>query len=554
MLIKANPSKAGWVNAGICCGKGKWGFDTAVLEGKQVDPLIKDGDDFRMTDYHEAVVMAAKKLEAVKVRHGIDSIAVAISDRYTNEEAYAMKKFARVVGAKTFCFNTRANALTEILDGIDSIAVAISDRYTNEEAYAMKKFARVVGAKTFCFNTRANALTEILGLDASPNTIDELLSAEVIFVPGFIKKNNPVIWNKIKQAAEAGAKVIALNTPETQTAYPFADRVIDTDNSTAFLKSMAKALIDMGKTSDAEGFDAFAASVADAPLCDECRGAAEMYANAKKAMIVFQQNVLSVEAAELLAEIALLSGHIGKPRDGILEVKAKNNSQGLEDMGIRAGAESLEGVKGLIVFGEDPAAAGYDLSGLEFLMVSDIYLTETAQKADVFIPGTGFASTDGTYTNTERRLLPVEAAICEDVDFSNWEIAAELAHVFEEEFGFEDEADISWEMDDTLPLYKYAEVGEILGGVLSPVNPKFVPAKDAKMVDELPCTDALMNMMKERLPEAVEVGEILGGVLSPVNPKFVPAKDAKMVDELPCTDALMNMMKERLPEAVPATR
>ena len=58
-------------------------------------------------------------------------------------------------------------------------------------------------------------------------------------------------------------------------------------------------------------------------------------------------------------------------------------------------------------------------------------------------------------------------------------------------------------MDDTLPLYKYAEVGEILGGVLNPVNPKFVPAKDAKMVDELPCTDALMNLMKERLPEAV---------------------------------------------------
>ena len=136
-------------------------------------------------------------------------------------------------------------------------------------------------------------------------------------------------------------------------------------------------------------------------------------------------------------------------------------------------------------------------------MVSDIYMTETAKKADVFIPGTGFASTDGTYTNTERRLMPVEAAVVEDVDFSNWEIAAELAHVFEEEFGFEDEADISREMDDTLPLYKYAEIGEVLGGVLTPVNPKFVPAKDAKMVDVLPCTDALMNMMTERIPEAV---------------------------------------------------
>ena len=156
---------------------------------------------------------------------------------------------------------------------------------------------------------------------------------------------------------------------------------------------MAKALIDMGKTSNAEGFDAFAASVADAEVCEEIKAVAELYAGAKKAMFVFQQNVVSEEAAALIADIALLSGHIGKPRDGILEVKAKNNSQGLVDMGIHAGAEALEGVKGLMIFGEDPKDV--DLSGLEFLAVSDIYLTETAKKADVFLPGTGFASTDG---------------------------------------------------------------------------------------------------------------------------------------------------------------
>lgn len=454
MLIKANPSKEGVVNAGICCGKGKWGFDAALLEGKAVDPMIKDGDGFRMTDYHEAIVMAAKKMEAVRVRHGNSAIAVAISDRYTNEEAYAMKKFAQTIGAKTFCFNARHNALSDVL-----------------------------------------------GVNASPNTIDELLRTDVIIVPGYIKNRNAVVWNKIKQAAEAGVKVVAINTPEAQTAFEFAEKVIDTDNSTVFLKGMAKALIDMGKTSNVEGFDAFAASVADAEVCEEIKAVAELYAGAKKAMFVFQQNVVSEEAAALIADIALLSGHIGKPRDGILEVKAKNNSQGLVDMGIHAGAEAMEGVKGLMIFGEDPKDV--DLSGLEFLAVSDIYLTETAKKADVFLPGTGFASTDGTYTNTERRLLPVEAVIDEDVDFSNWEIAAELAHVFEEEFGFEDEVDISWEMDDTLPLYKYAEIGEVLGGVLTPVEPKFAVAKDAKMVEELPCTDALMNMMSERLPEVV---------------------------------------------------
>lgn len=455
MLIKSNPDKEGLVNAGICCGKGKWGFDAALLEGKIVDPMIKDADDFRMTDYHEAFVTAAKKMEAVKLRHGRDSIGVAISDRYTNEEIYAMKKFADVIGAKTFCFNNRHSGISDVL-----------------------------------------------GSQGSPNTIDELLSTDVILVPGFIKEKNPVIWNKLKQAAENGVKIIVINTPETDTEFEFATKIVSTDNSTAFLKGVAKELVEMGKSSSVEGFDEFVKSVKDVNVCEEIKAVAELYASAKKAMIVFQQNTLTEAAATLIADIALLSGHIGSPRDGILEIKPKNNSQGLNDMGIHAGAESLEGLKGLIIFGEDPTNA--DLSQLEFLMVSDVYMTETGKKADVFIPGTGAASTDGTYTNTERRLLPVEAAIEEDVDFSNWEIAAELAHVFEKEFDFEDEADISCEMDDTMPLYKYAEIGEILGGVLLPLDERFVVVSDSVMVDALPCTDYLTNMMTERIPKTVK--------------------------------------------------
>ena len=455
MLIKANPDKEGYVNAGICCAKGKWGFDASVLEGKIVDPMVKEAGEFRKTDYHEAFVMAAKKLEAVRVRHGAESIAVSISDPYTNEEAFAIKKFAELIGARVFTFNKKKNAAAEVLG---------------------------------------------LGHDATPNTIDELLSTNVILVPGFIKTRNAVIWNKIKQAAERGAKVYVLNTEGAQARWDFAEKVIDVDNDTAFLKEIAKALIEAGDTSEVEGFAELEASLKDVEVCDASREVADAYDNAKKAMIVYQQNVLSCEAAELIADIALLSGHIGTPRDGILTVKPKNNSQGLVDMGITAGAEAMEGIKGLMIFGEDPKE--FDLSGLEFLGVSDIYMTETAKKADVFLPGTGFASTSGTYTNTERRLMPVEAAIEEDVDFSNWEIAAELAHVFEEEFPYTEEFDISEDMNNNVPMYKFAEEGEILGGVMVPYEPKFAAAKDAKLVDELACTDALMNMTADRIPPA----------------------------------------------------
>ena len=212
-----------------------------------------------------------------------------------------------------------------------------------------------------------------------------------------------------------------------------------------------------------------------------------MYLEAKKAMIVFNQNLITTEAASLLADIALVSGHIGTPRDGILQVKAKNNSQGLVDLGITAGAEELEGVKALVVFGEE---ADIDTDALEFLAVSDTHMTALAAKADVVIPGTGFASTDGTYTNTERRLQLVQAAIEEDVELANWEIAAEIAHVFEVDYEWENTEDISVAMNDEVPAYKYAVVDEVLGGVLKPADDaRLAVIGDAKFADPIKCTD-----------------------------------------------------------------
>ncbi len=453
MLVKANPSKSGVVNKGLCCAKGKWGFDASILEGKMINPMIKNTKgEFEETSYHDALMLIAKKLESVKIRHGAGSIAVSISDRYTNEEAYAIKKFANVIGAKTISFNNRQNALTDVM-----------------------------------------------GIDASPNTIDELLSTEVILVPGFIKSRGAVIWNKIKQAAEAGAKVIVLNTEGANSEFEFAHKVIETENNLKTLKGIAKAIVDMGRTSDEEGFDDFVKSLENHSVTDEEREVAMMYANAKKAMIVYQQNVVTVEAARLISEIALISGHIGKPRDGILLVKSKNNSQGIVDLGIVEGADALDGVKGLLIFGEDPE--GVDLSRLEFMAVSDLYLTDTANKASVFIPGTGSASSEGTFTNTERRLLPVQPAIVEEIELKNWEIATELAGIFEEDFDFEDEYDIAREMEDELPLYKASRLNEVMGGTLKPNAVKFYPVGDDKLVSELKCTDSLMNINSSRIPK-----------------------------------------------------
>ena len=453
MLIKAVPDKEGAVNKGLLCGKGKFGFDCSVADGKLLDPMIKRANGLEEADYHEAFVLTSKKVQSIAAKYGKDAVAVAISDRYTNEEAYVIKKFA------------------------DS-----------------------TGVKTLCLNNRPNGAAKVLGFDASPNTIDELLATEVILVTGFHTVLNPVIQLKLKQAAEAGAKVVLINPEGYEQHFEFATKVVYTKNDTSFLKEIAKALLDMGKTSKAEGFDDFAASLAKVTVSEDAKAIAELYGNAKKAMIVYQQNFVTTDAASLIADIAVVSGHIGSPRDGILLVKAKNNSQGLVDLGIRAGAEALSGVKALLVFGEDTNA---DLSGLEFLMVSDTHMTETAKKADVILPGTGFASIEGTFTNTERRLQPVHQAVNEDVSFNNWEIAAELAHVFEVEMSFDDTYDISVEMNDQLYKYKYAELGEILGGVLAPEKPVLAVVGDTAFVDPLASTDNLMNVISQRLPKPV---------------------------------------------------
>ena len=455
LLIKANGAKDGFVNRGLTCAKGKWGFDASVLDGRLTEVLIKSENGFREADYHEALVLTAKKMESIKVRNGEGSIAVAISDRLTNEEAYTIKKMAQVMGAKVFSFNNKAS-------GLESVT----------------------------------------GISASPNTIDELLSTELIIPVGFMKNRGAVIWNKMKQASENGAKVMVVETEQTQTPFGFADEILRCDNSLSILKEMAKALIDKGFVGKGEGFKEFKESLDKVAVGEEAARLADAYVAAKKAMFVYEQNVLSVEAAALITEIAALAGHLGAPRDGILVVKPKNNSQGIADLGIRKGAEELEGVKGLMIFGEDPTWA--DLSGLEFLMVSDVYMTDTGERADVVLPATGFAGTEGTFTNTERRLLPVLKAIDEAEScniLANWEVAVEIANIFEEDFGFEDEFQIMEEMDDVLPLYKYAQLGEVLGGVLKPVEIKFHPVVDGPLVDELPCTDYLMNMNSMRIPK-----------------------------------------------------
>ncbi len=450
MLVKAVPDKEGPVNRGLLCVNGRFGFDCAGLESPLTAPLVRNGGVLEESGYQEAAVRAAKALESIAARHGKDAVAVAVSPRLTNEETFAV---TRLAGA--------------------------------------------VGARVLSFDARENGLSRVLGADRSPNAVDELLSAEVILAVGFTASAS-VLRVKLKQAADSGAKVILINPEGMEQKLPFLHRAVYEKNDLSFLKELAKALLDLGRTSDAEGFGAFTESLSGVTPGETAREIAAIYAGAKKAMILFQQNVLSVDAAALLGELAVISGHIGAPRDGIVGIRARSNSQGLADLGVTAGAEAMEGVKALLTFGEDPDPKY--LENLEFLAVCDTHLTETAQKADVVFPGSGFASASGTYTNTEGRVQAVRPAVEPAAPLRSWQVASAIARVYELDFPYEDEADLSAALAERLPRYRDRAAGAAVGGAPCQAL-KFVPVPAAApLVDPLPSADHLVRLMERRKP------------------------------------------------------
>ncbi|MDD4752267.1 MAG: molybdopterin-dependent oxidoreductase, partial [Desulfitobacteriaceae bacterium] len=185
---------------------------------------------------------------------------------------------------------------------------------------------------------------------------------------------------------------------------------------------------------NAVGFEELKQSLESIEPGEDAREIAEVFAKAKNAVIVFAQNNINPDAAKLIANLAVVTGRIGKARNGIIQLKPKANSQGLVDMGVTKGAAEIvkgmaeKSIKGLYIFGED--IAGIDLSSLDLLVVQDTHLTETAKVADIVLPAVSFAESEGTFTNAERRIQRLNQAITPIPDVENWEVLMVIANAF----------------------------------------------------------------------------------------------------------------------------
>jgi formate dehydrogenase alpha subunit len=321
-------------------------------------------------------------------------------------------------------------------------------------------------------------LATVFGSGAMTNSIGEIEDADVIFVIGSnTTENHPVISTFVKRAALKGAKLIVAD-PRKITLVRHATLWLRQRPGTdvALVNGLVQVVLSEGLENKAfiegrtENFEALKKAVAaytpdkveritGVPTGDLVE-AARTYAQADKAAILYAmgitQHTTGTDNVKALANLAMVTGNVGRPSTGVNPLRGQNNVQGACDMGglpeyypgyqvvtepknkgkfsqawqadlsDRTGLTLIEmmnavgqgRIKGLYVLGENPILSDPDAGHVEealkkcgFLVVQDIFMTETARLADVVLPGASFAEKDGTFTNTERRVSRVRKAV-----------------------------------------------------------------------------------------------------------------------------------------------
>jgi formate dehydrogenase alpha subunit len=338
-------------------------------------------------------------------------------------------------------------------------------------------------------------LATTFGSGAQTNYIKDFANAACIMSIGSNTTSaHPVIGFQVKQAAQKGTKLIVVNPREIKLV-KHADLWLRINPGTdvALIMGMIRVILEEGLQDDAfikercENFDALKESLKRFPLeevvritgisADKIILAARIYSMSKPAAILYTLGITEhthgTDGVMALANLAMLTGNIGKPGSGVNPLRGQNNVQGACDMGALPGSypgyqpvdnpeikekfEKAWGIelnpepgmmltemyqaayykklKAVYLIGEDPVLSEPDmnhtvhaLKNLDFLIVQDIFLSETAKLADVVLPAAGFASDDGTFTNTERRVQRVRIAVpAPGQSKPDWEIVCLIA-------------------------------------------------------------------------------------------------------------------------------
>ncbi len=427
------------------CVKGRYGFDYANHPQRLTVPLIRRTDApkigeavmdpnnvmdiFREATWEEALSLVASRFTEIRDTHGKKSLAGFGSAKGSNEEAYLFQKLVRTAfGSNNVDHCTRlchASSVAALLEGIGSGAVSnpVMD-VTKAEVVIVIGANPTVNhpvAATWIKNAVNNG-TKLIVMDPRRSEMARIAHRFLQF--------------------KADTDVALLNAFMHVIVH---ENLVDED----FIASRTIGYDELKK--NVEGYS----PEAMAPICgidaETIRYVARLYATSRGSMILWgmgiSQHVHGTDNARCLIALALMTGQIGKPGSGLHPLRGQNNVQGASDAGLipmmypdyqrvdnpaaKAKFEKLWGmpldsapgltvvevmhaimhgtVRGMYIMGENPAMSDPDanharnaLAALDFFVVQDIFLTETAYLADVILPASAFAEKTGSFTNTDR--------------------------------------------------------------------------------------------------------------------------------------------------------
>ena len=512
-VIQYAEGRDGASNARRLCVKGRYGFDYAAHPQRLTRPLIRQDPaypkgplstfsradssgprkpggivdyaevmpHFREASWEEALDRVADGLGRIRSRHGADALAGFGSAKGSNEEAYLFQKFIRsVLGTNNVDHCTRlchassvyaliegigSGAVTNVVRDIENAEVAViagcNPTANHPVAASFMKQAAAAGTELLAVNVRRPGIAPYCrqycqirpGSDvAFYNAVMRVIIHEGLHDRDFIKRRT--------EGFEALAAAVESYTPETaseMTGVP-AEEII------AFARRLGQA---------------------------------------RSAMFFWgmgiSQHVFGTDNARCLIALALLTGNIGRPGTGLHPLRGQNNVQGASDAGlipmyypgyqsvadpdVQARFEALWGaslpanpglttaeithaaldgdIRGLYCMGENPFLSDPDinrvreaLASLDFLVVQDLFITETAEFADVILPASAFMEKRGSFTNTDRRVQigrPVREPPGEARQ--DWHILRDLAQRLGHDWDYADEAAIFDELVQAAPLY-----------------------------------------------------------------------------------------------------
>lgn len=393
LIVRNVPKKDG-----LLCRKGRFGFE-AFSKDRIDKPMVRRNGKLVEVSFAEAYKMATKTAQSITARYSSSALAVMISPAYTLEEAAAAAGFA--------------------------------------------KLALKTGNLSSFTRYSARGLAEVMGGKIPVSSFEELNSTNLILAVGSFNRS-PIAAVKIRQAVQAGAKLMAIS-PEDTLFDNLAEVIINLENNTDILKEILAAAITEGLTvNNADkiyGYDNLKTELKSTNPGAESLNIAQAFAGAKKAIIIVDGHEVTQAGTQLLTNLALITGKIGSPRNGIIVVTPGANHLGLWNLGITAcGCKQKEALhqgnlKGMFIFGEDPVGAGSltaeELKLAELLVVVTPFMTATAELADVIFPGSTPVEVDGTYIAADRKVKRVSSVLNPIGGKNNEEIIYGLARAMQ---------------------------------------------------------------------------------------------------------------------------